>query len=123
MKTSLLILSAAVLVGCRTGSTPAGTQADSIPTSQSLLVPPRTMLWRTVSMFDFLQSGLSTSAVSNRIGAPDRQLGSGQLRMEYDLWDTSEMVIFVKWDSSRSVAWWGQRRGTNWLWTKPEGYK
>ncbi len=74
-------------------------------------------------MFEFLQSGLAASVITNKVGAPDRQLGSGQLRMEYDLWNGSDMVICVDWDTNHSVAWWGERRGTNWLWTKPEGYK
>ena len=50
-------------------------------------------VWRTAEQFLFLQGGMAMTAVTNGVGLPDRELGSGQLRWEYDLADGSEMVI------------------------------
>jgi hypothetical protein len=125
MKSTLLLLTAAVVVGCRVGDTPRALEADAEPVAGTRSSAGRVPSWRTASMFEFLQVGLPSSVMTNAIGigTPDRQLGSGQLRWEYDLWDGSDMVIFLNWDTNRSVAYWGERRGTNWLWLKPEGYR
>src|SRR5712675_2147903 len=100
MKWLAFLFVAAVLVGCRTRSA------------------------RTAAQFEFLQGGLAMTVVTNQVGLPDRELGSGQLSWEYDLADGSQLIIvpnvrdypnLATWQ----VAWFGQRRGTNWLWTKP----
>jgi hypothetical protein len=104
MKTFLLLFTAAVLLGCQTQHS------------------------RTAKQFEFLQGGMQMTAVTNRVGLPDRELGSGQLRWEYDLSDGSQLIILPQIGDYENlatwqVAWFGQRRGTNWLWTKPEDYK
>jgi hypothetical protein len=70
MKLYAFLLVAAVLVGCRTRDV------------------------RTAAQFDFLRAGLPMTTVTNRAGSPDRELGSGQLRWEYDLADGSQLVVF-----------------------------
>jgi hypothetical protein len=104
MKPITLLFATAVLVGCRTQHT------------------------RSTTQFDFLQGGMAMTVVTNRVGLPDRELGSGQLRWEYDLADGSQLVILPQIGDYQDlatwqVAWFGQRRGTNWLWTKPKDYK
>jgi len=128
MKWPALILTVAVLVGCEPRHTLTGAKVkpDAIPGYQ--LPQLRPTRWRTAEQFQFLQGGMSLSIVTNRVGRPDRELGSGQLRWEYDLADNSEMIILPAIGDYRDlstwhVAWWGQRRGTNFSWTKPRDYK
>jgi len=106
-------LMAAVLVGCGTRESSSGAGPDA---------------GRSADHFQFLQSGMAMGIVTNRVGQPDRQLGSGQVRWEYDLADGSQRVIFPTSSafgdvSTWQVAWFGQQRGTDWLWTKPADYK
>jgi hypothetical protein len=107
MKCHWLILTALLLVGCSTRPAATG---------------------RTAEQFQFLHAGMSLTDVATGAGKPDRELGYGQIRWEYDLADGSEIVIFPSvhdysdW-SACHVAWFGQRRGTNWLWTLPADYK
>ncbi|MCC6547946.1 hypothetical protein IT570_12340 [Candidatus Sumerlaeota bacterium] len=82
-------------------------------------------LGRTAGHFKFLRPGMSLNQVLLQGGKPDREYNGGQFYWEYDLGDGSEVVIAAKmlrygdW-STNTVAWYGQRRGTNWLWTKPD---
>ena len=83
---------------------------------------------RTAAQFDFLQGGTAITTVTERVGRPDRELGSGQLRWEYDLADGTQLVIVPRIghyedQTTWQVAWWGQRRGTSYLWTKPADYQ
>lgn len=98
MKLHILLAVTAVVVGCSTRIT------------------------RTPDQFSFLEIGTPLSVVTNRLGQPDR-FPRGQIRLEYDLADGSEMVIVSKGGSEVfadwRIAWFGQRRGTNWLWAKP----
>ena len=88
-----------------------------------VLVGCRTHPKRTVDQFAFLEVGMPLTAVTNRVGAPDRGY-RGQIRLRYDLADGSEMVIvsdggeiFENW----YVWWFGQSRGGKWFWIKPSG--
>jgi hypothetical protein len=79
---------------------------------------------RSVRQFEFLQPGMAITDVTNRVGSPDRESGSGQVRWEYDLADGSQMVITPEFTDYKSLSTWrvayfGQYRGTNWLWSKP----
>jgi hypothetical protein len=83
---------------------------------------------RTVDDFRFLKFGMTMREVTNRIGVPDRHAGSGVLRWEYDLADGSRFVIFPelpRWTNAIDFGTWpvtyfGQRKGTNWLWERSE---
>jgi hypothetical protein len=107
-------------------TTPEQTSKRQAPDNE--ILPPSITLWRTAQAFEFLRAGMAMSAVTNVAGVPDRQLGSGQLRWEYDLTDGSQMVILPvvgEWDdlSTWHVAWWGQRRFGTFMWSKPADYK
>ena len=98
MKPLILLAATAMLVGCRTHST------------------------RTLDQFAFLEVGTPLTVVTNRLGLPDL-CPRGQIRLHYRLADGSEMVIVSDGGSefyeAWRVSWFGQRRGTNWLWAKP----
>jgi hypothetical protein len=82
---------------------------------------------RTVDQFAFLELGMPIDVVTNRVGQPDRGY-RGQYRLRYDLADGSEMVVTLHHKEGYSsdlsspdfwrVYWFGQWRGTNWVWLK-----
>jgi hypothetical protein len=146
MKWFPLALAAGVLVGCdsKSATTKPNTAFEQSPTTQPV------QALRTTEQFQFLQSGMATSVITNQVGPPDRQLGSGQMSWEYDLSDGSRIVIVLELvpvyfgqlsllQRIRSplsplvedpndypdfrVGYFSQYRGTNRLWTKPEDYK
>jgi hypothetical protein len=116
MKWCALLSLLVVLAGCRTQ------RGETTPPWS----PPK-----TAAEFDFLRVGLPTTVVFSRVGMPDWVLKGGaedQLRWWYDLTDGSQMVIFgVRTNYPDHPDWevvaFGQQRGTNWLWIKPENYK
>jgi hypothetical protein len=90
-------------------------------TTPAMLVGCRTNSARTADQFAFLEVGIPLTFVTNRVGMPDL-CPRGQIRLQYKLADGSEMVIVSDGGEIREdwrVAWFGQRRGTNWLWAKP----
>ena len=77
---------------------------------------------RTVDQFKFLELWMPVNDVTNRLGQPDRGY-RGQYRLRYDLADGTEMVITGHYveeyaPNTERVYWFGQRRGTDWLWLK-----
>jgi hypothetical protein len=129
MRWYLLLGAAGVLAGCQR---PAG---------------------RTADQFQFLQAGMAITEITNRVGLPDRQSGSGQESWAYNLSDGSSIIITLMvmpdymgqlslherlrndlspkakqyTDPNKMpdfrVAYFSQYRGTNRLWTKPADYK
>jgi len=88
----------------------------------ALLVGCRTHSKRTANQFAFLEVGMPLSVVTDRVGKPDRTYW-GQIRLGYFLADGSVMdIVSDGGEEGREnwrVTWFGQRRGTNWLWAKP----
>jgi hypothetical protein len=59
----------------------------------------------TIDQFAFLEVGMPSSVVANRVGIPDRGYRE-QIRLRYDLADGSEMVIVSYGGAtSRLVVW------------------
>jgi hypothetical protein len=99
---------AAALVGC-------GTRQTSVPSSDS----QSALAKRVVKDFQFLRFSMSWCEITNQVGAPDRIVGSGQQRWEYDLADGTQLVIMPTQDPTNMVVYWyGQCRGDQWLWTR-----
>ena len=125
MKWHPLIVVVVVFAGCGVRHTPSVVRRDVSPVNDAFQF---SLFARNAEQFQFIRGGMPMTAVIHRVGWPDRELGSGQLRWEYDLVDGSELVILpVVRDYTNlatwQVAWFGQRRGTNWVWTKPADYK
>ena len=99
MRFFILIIAAALLLGCRTHSN------------------------RTADQFAFLEIGVPMTVVSNRVGMPDRTY-RGLIRWDYGLADGSVISIIARgaeepytFETWR-VVWFGQARGGEWIWTK-----
>jgi len=54
----------------------------------------------TLSDFDFLRRGMSLAEIINRVGIPDRDIGSGIFIIQYDL--ISECVVELVFLDSRA---------------------
>ena len=115
MKRSLpVLLAVALLSACHENRSATTTRIPVISSSHANA--------RTEEDFRFLTFGLTFHDLTNRVGTPDRWVGSGQQSWEYDLADGSVIDIMPNqnWEDfpNMSVYGFGQRRGTNWLWIR-----
>ena len=109
-------LVAGVLVGCASQHTAPVSRIAPQPVDAGHFFHG----FRTAEQFAFLKEGLPISVVTLRVGLPDRELGSGQLRWEYDLADGSVVVIIPNTSDFKDITTWkvssfGLLRDTRWL--------
>jgi hypothetical protein len=63
-----------------------------------------TLRRRMLSSFEFLERGMSLEEIIDRVGEPDRRLGSGILTAEYDLIDGRTVRLLILRQDEISAA-------------------
>lgn len=91
----VLILTMSLLVACSSLSTFNSEPIPSTNASTSTAHTPAGQRGLTLSDFQFLEQGMSLEEIVDRVGEPDRELGSGISHFQYDLTDgrTLELVF------------------------------